>query len=90
MTQKERISDFVRDLLDNELPETQCAMVLGNAESAQSTNNYKCNNYEAVSCASNDSTCTNHNVCALSTNNYSCTSYQKPNTNFIADKCLKV
>lgn len=90
MTQKERISDFVRDLLDNELPADQCSIILGmNERVTNGINGNTCENHEAEACKINSEKCVNVFVCGDSTNGSGCTSYQKPNYNTMGSACLK-
>lgn len=91
--QRQRIANFVNTLLDEKVNDEQSSLILGlNPMSTDGTNDYKCNNYDTLSCATNDSTCVNYKGCGYSKNNYNCTNKEAPGgglTNIIEDKCRK-
>ena len=89
MTQRERISKFVQNLLDDHPTDGQCAVVLGtqSSENDESSNTGLCKNALASSCKDNFGDCRNMGVCGSSDNSKICLNV--PNLNTRGPACIK-
>lgn len=89
MTQRERISKFVQNLLDDNLTDDQCSVVLGTqqSEGEENKNTGSCRNALASACKNNFGNCENVGVCGSSYNELSCLNV--PNFNTKGPACVK-
>ncbi len=89
MTQKERISDFVRALLPQKVGDEQCAVLLGSTDKTTlNASNERCNNTISQSCGYNIYSCTNitAEICKGAVNNAICNTLEKPDLSNMLDR----